>query len=66
MVDPDVRRQLRQQARLWLLSLVCATAGAITVYRTDSLRQGIVVFLLFLVVLGPLLWLYERSRRRCG
>lgn len=63
MVDPDVRRQLRQQARLWLLSLVCAIAGATTVYRTDSLWSGVAVFLLFLVVLGPLLWLYERSRR---
>ena len=26
-LDPDIRRQLAKQGRLWLLALICATAG---------------------------------------
>ena len=60
--DPELRRQLAQQARLWLLALVCATVGAVVVARTDRLAPGVLAFLAALVVLGPLLWLYEKRR----
>ena len=63
MLDQDVRRQLARQGRLWLLSLVCATVGAVTVWQTDSLPYGILACLATVAVLGPLLWAYERSRR---
>ena len=53
--DPDVRR-------LWLFSLICATAGALTIQRTGSLAVGVFVFLACVVVLGPLLWIYEKRR----
>lgn len=61
--DPQLRRQVAQQARLWLLALVCATVGAGVVARTDRLAPGIGAFLLALVVFGPLLWLYEKRHR---
>jgi hypothetical protein len=57
-----VRRDLAKQARLWTLSLVCATVGAVTVWRTDQLLPGIGAFLLTLVVLGSILYAYERRR----
>jgi hypothetical protein len=53
---------LAKQARLWTLSLVCATVGAVTVWRTDQLLPGIGAFLLTLVVLGSILYAYERRR----
>jgi hypothetical protein len=60
--DPEKRRQLAKQGRLWLMSLVCATAGALTIQRTGSLAIG-VIFLGCTAVLGPLLWIYEKRRR---
>ena len=60
--DPKTRRQLAKQGRLWLMSLVCATAGAVTIQRTASLAIGVAVFLACVVVLGPLLWIYEKKR----
>ena len=45
------------------MSLVCATAGAMTIQRTASLAIGVAVFLGCVVVLGPLLWIYEKRRR---
>jgi hypothetical protein len=60
---PETRRQLAKQGRLWLLSLVCAAAGAVTIQRTASLAIGVAVFLGCVVVLGPLLWIYEKKRR---
>ena len=60
---PETRRQLAKQGRLWLMSLVCATAGAVTIQQTASLAIGVAVFLCCVVVLGPLLWIYERKRR---
>ena len=62
--DPDMRRQLAQQARLWLLALICATAGALVVWRTNSLVPGVLAFLATVAVLGSLLWTYERSLKR--
>jgi 4-amino-4-deoxy-L-arabinose transferase-like glycosyltransferase len=60
--DLETRRKLAKQARLWLLSLICATAGAVTVWARDSLAAGILVFLICLAVLGPALWIYEKRR----
>jgi Flp pilus assembly protein TadB len=62
-IDPDIRRQLHQQARLWALSLVCATVGAVVIWRTGQLLPGILAFLAALAVLGPVLWGYERRSR---
>ena len=62
--DPEVRRQLAKQGRLWGFSLVCAAAGALTVQRTGSLGTAVLVFLGFFAVLGPVLWAYERGQRK--
>lgn len=62
--DPKTRRELAQQGRLWLLAIVCALAGAITIDRTGSLTTGIAVFLLCVVPLGALLFAYEKRRGR--
>lgn len=62
-MDPKRRRELEQQGRLWLLSLVCALVGSATVWRTGSVGTGVVTFAISLAVLGPLLWVYERRRR---
>jgi Flp pilus assembly protein TadB len=59
----DNRAQLAKQGRLWLLSLVCALAGAFTVGATNSLASGVTVFLLCVTVLGGMLLWYERRRR---
>ena len=50
---------------IWIVagSLVCATAGALTIQRTASLAIGVAVFLTCVLVLGPLLWIYEKNRR---
>lgn len=61
--DPRLRRQLAKEGRLYLLALVCALAGSLTVWRTGALGPGIAAFAVCLVVLGPLLWAYERRRR---
>ena len=61
--DPELRRKLAQQGRLWLLSLICASAGAYTVWSRNSVSAGVVVFLICLAVLGSALWLYEKRRR---
>ncbi|GAA3570263.1 hypothetical protein GCM10022197_28340 [Microlunatus spumicola] len=62
-LDPKRREELGQTARLWLLGLPCAAAGSYVVWRTDSVPAGILAFLVALVVLGPVLWIYERRRR---
>ena len=62
-IDPDIRRQLYQQARLWSLSLVCATVGALVIWRSGRLAPGILAFLVALALLGPVLWAYERRAR---
>jgi len=49
--------------RLWLLSLICATAGAAVVWRTGAVLPGVSAFLITLAVLGPCLWAYERRKR---
>ncbi len=62
--DPKIRRELAKQGRLWLLAIVCATAGAITIDQTGSLITGVTVFLLCVVPLGTLLVVYEKRRGR--
>lgn len=62
-LEPRTRADLSKQARLWLLSLVCATVGASVVWRTDALLPGIGAFLITLAVLGSILYAYERRRR---
>ena len=63
-LDPKRRTELGQTARLWLLGLPCAAAGSYVVSRTDDIFLGIVAFLVALAVLGPILWVYERRRKR--
>ena len=62
-LDPEIRRQLAKQGRLWLLALICATVGSVTVWRADSLQAGILAFLLVASSLGAALWAYERRRK---
>lgn len=62
--DPKLRRELAKQGRLWLLALLCASAGAIAIDQSGSLTTGIVVFALCVVPLGTLLVVYERRRGR--
>ena len=62
--DPETRRQLAKQGRLWLLSLVCATIAIAAIVKTGSLGTGVVVFLICVAVLGAVLWAYERRRSR--
>ena len=61
--DPKLRRELLKSARLWALSAICALVGAIVISSTGSIGPGVLAFLGALVVLGPILWLYERRRR---
>ncbi|HEY0240313.1 MAG TPA: hypothetical protein VGC37_16890 [Friedmanniella sp.] len=63
-LDPKRRRELGQYLRLWLLALPCAAAGSFVQWRTNDLFLGILAFLVALAVLGPILWVYERRRRR--
>jgi hypothetical protein len=63
VVDPDTRGQLAKEGRLWLLSMVCATAGATGVYLSDSIAIGVAVFLACLAVFGGILLAYERHKR---
>ena len=59
----NVRADIAKTARLWALSLVCASVGAYVVWRTDSLMPGISAFFIALSVLGLALYAYERRRR---
>jgi hypothetical protein len=45
------------------MSLVCAGAGAVTIERTAALALEVAVFMGCAVVLGPMLWIYEKKRR---
>jgi Flp pilus assembly protein TadB len=63
-VDPKTRGALAKEGRLWMLSLVCAAAGATGVAVSDSLGVGVMIFLLTFAILGPALLAYERRRRQ--
>jgi|GEM_PF-4741568 hypothetical protein len=58
------RRSGAQQARLWILSLCGAVPGAVVVYLTDSFWSGAGVFLAVVIVLGVLLYLYEKRKQQ--
>jgi len=58
---PDLRGIAHGELPLALAT--CASAGAVTVWATDSIGQGVLAFLVSLAILGPLLWLYEKRRR---
>jgi hypothetical protein len=60
--DPELRKKLLKSVRLWVLSLICASVGAATVWATGSVGPGVLAFLGSLLVLGPILWLYEKRR----
>jgi 4-hydroxybenzoate polyprenyltransferase len=60
----DVREGLAKEGRLWLLAAVCALVGALTVWKTNSLADGIGAFLLSLIVLGGALYVFEKRRKR--
>jgi len=64
MSDPHVRSELAKLGRLWLLALLCASAGTAVLTRSGSLWAGACAFLAALAVLGPLLLGYERRLRR--
>ncbi len=61
--DPDLRRKLAKEGRLYLLALFCATPGAIAVYLSNSLAVGIAVFLGCVLVFGSALFLYEKRHK---
>lgn len=63
-LDPKRRAELGQYARLWLLALPCAAVGSYVQWRTGDVVVGVVAFLIALAVLGPVLWVYERRRKR--
>lgn len=58
------QRSTGQQARLWLLSLCGAVPGAVVVYLTRSFWTGAGVFLAVVIVLGLLLYLFEKRKQR--
>jgi hypothetical protein len=58
------RRSAGQQARLWLLSLCGAVPGAIAVYLTNDYWVGAWVFLAVVIVLGILLYAYEKRKKQ--
>ena len=61
--DPELRRKLAKEGRLWALAFVCAAVGAGTVARKGSVPSGVVAFLIAVAVLAPLLYVYERRRQ---
>ena len=63
-MDPEISSRLGKVVRLWLLSSLCAGAGATGVYLTDSIPVGVTVFLAFLTVFGTALLAYERRRQQ--
>ena len=48
--DPELRRKLAKEGRLWALAFICALVGAGTVAATDSLPPGILAFLVTLAL----------------
>jgi hypothetical protein len=62
--DHRTRRALAKEGRLYLLALVCATGGSLAVYLSDRLAVGILVFLCCVLVFGPVLYAYEKRRRK--
>lgn len=63
-LDPKVRTGLAKEGRLWILAAICAVPGAIVADRTQDWWAGAAIFAACFLVLGPLLWLYERRKKR--
>ena len=61
--DPELRRKLAKEGRLWALALVCALVGAGTVAAKGAVLPGVLAFAVTVAVLGPVLYLYERRHR---
>jgi len=62
--DPKTRRELAKQGRLWALSLVCATGGAVAVAQSGRVAVGVFVFGICLLVFGGGLYVYEKRHQR--
>ena len=62
--DAETRRKIAKELRLYGLSFSCAVPGAVAVSVSGRLVTGIFVFLLCLLVFGPLLLWYEKRHRR--
>ncbi|MGJ3507858.1 hypothetical protein [Enemella sp. A6] len=58
----DLPEKFGKEVRLWGLSFVCAALGALAVWYFDNLLAGIGVFLISLIILGGLLYGYEKRR----
>lgn len=58
------QRSAGQQTRLWLVSLCGAVPGAIVVYLTRSFWTGAGVFLAVVIVLGALLYFFEKRKQQ--
>lgn len=59
----DLRSKLTKEVRLWILAAVCAAIGAAAVSISDSLPIGVVALLASLLILGPILYWYEKRRQ---
>ncbi|QDP95574.1 hypothetical protein FOE78_06330 [Microlunatus elymi] len=57
-------RSRGQQTRLWILSLCGAVPGAIVVSLTQSFWTGAAVFLGVVIVLGFILYQYEKRKQQ--
>ena len=58
------QRSTGQQARLWILSLCGAVPGAAVVYLTQNFWIGAGVFLGVVIVLGFILYQYEKRKQQ--
>ena len=58
------QRSTGQQARLWILSLCGAVPGAVVVYLTQNFWIGAGVFLGVVIVLGFILYQYEKRKQQ--
>ncbi len=65
-LDPKIRTGLAKEGRLWILAAICAVPGAIVADRTQDWWAGAAIFAACFVVLGPLLWVYERRKKRAA
>lgn len=63
-LDPKIRTGLAKEGRLWLVAALCAVPGAAAAQKSGDWWTGAAVFAACFAVLGPLLWLYERRKKR--
>ncbi|NLT30679.1 MAG: hypothetical protein GXX86_09525 [Propionibacterium sp.] len=60
--ERDLPEKFGKEVRLWGMSFACAALGALAVWYFDNLMAGIGVFLISLIILGGLLYSYEKRR----